>query len=172
MPLDILAPLMIYILLINTFEISRIINWLLFLIFIILIISMKPTHWQRTSWSQSYFDIKLPQNFNFKIKGVVLLPAKGNSMGHLRPSFPPDWHFFSIYNLPYVNKSLKKWSDSGEYQFFILQKKKEPIDIDRVKQMGFNLLDSCWNISNKLDTYVLCSIAPLRKLPSQNRRGI
>jgi hypothetical protein len=163
MTLDILAPLMIYVLLLNTCKTSVIVNSLLFLILAVLIISMKPMYWGRQPWTQSYFNVNLPKTLNLKKQSVVLIKEGGNPAGYLRPSFPVNWHFLSINNMLFTKKFIENYlPEIDKYQFFILQRKHKPIDIDDVKRKGFNVHKPCWELKTKLDSYLLCSVTPIK----------
>src|SRR5260221_10226514 len=94
MVLDILSPLLIYLLVANIFDNQKIVNYLVLFIFAILIVTLQPQYWERVHWSKSYFAVKLPPTIDLHQQSVVLNADYGVSF--LRPFFPGEWHFISV----------------------------------------------------------------------------
>ncbi len=162
MVLDIMAPLLIYILIVNIFTDLRVINVTLFLTFVFLAVTVKPMKWGRVKWTSSYFDVQIPQPSLSQKKAVVLIAE--SPLAYLRPFFPRDWHFTNISStgpdLPYFNKLINIWSQSNENQYFVLYKDKPKSDlVNQLNPYGFNLLGPCELIQTKLGVYRICPVS-------------
>lgn len=159
--LDMLAPLLIYILLESIFENTTLINKLGLLLFIFLVVSIKPMHWGRLSWKdrESYFDVQIPKEINLQQPGIVFTDYP---TGFIRAFFPVDWHFLSLDhngNDPdrfFLKKFLQDNVNADQYRWYLLFPGKSDIDI--IQKYGFKLTQPCLEIKAISRIYSFCEI--------------
>lgn len=166
MILDLLAPLMLYILLISIFNRELIIKSSLYSIFLFLIFTVKPIPWEKKSWSHSYFEVELPKGININQKAIVISPDK--PLSFLRPFFPKDWHFIGVDIIGsdlFIDKFLRNISEIQTYQWFMLFNGKSKIY--NIPKYGTPVADkTCYQIKSKAGNFYLCEFIPNKSLIS------
>ena len=117
--LDVLAPLLIYILLTNIFIKPRIVNILVLAVFTFLLLTLKPMMWGRARWTHNYFGVQFSRQLEKKPVGIVLSPDTPDAF--LRPFFPEKWRFIGIdvigLDLPFMNSLINNLVKTGQYQW-------------------------------------------------------
>lgn len=157
--LDMLAPLLIYILLAGIFNKSVTVNKLSLLIFIFLVVTLKPTNWGRVPWTESYFNVQIPQEINLQKPGIVFAYYP---TGFIRPFFPPDWHFIGLDDNAlgwpsFIKKFLQaNVAHANDYPWYVLFPGK--LDTAMMQRYEFKLAKACLKIKTKSGYFAFCEI--------------
>ena len=169
--LDLLSPLLIYLLLQEIFKNSDYIKIYCLIIFALIIVTTKPTQWARIPWTKNnYFDVDMPKISNFDKPTIVLKSQKGDTpTAFLRPLFPKEWHFIGIDDIgpdKYWDLFLKKIPNLNDYQWFMLFS--TPPKTEWFETFGKQAPEPCYIVTSRLGKYVgrfyLCKILPIRYL--------
>ena len=86
---DLLAPLIIYLLVKDILSEKLYRRMIIFFIFAFLLITMKPMNWGRTTWEKDFLDVKISYNLDENEKAIVVLLDR--PLGFLSPFFPHNW---------------------------------------------------------------------------------
>ena len=166
MVLDLLAPLLIYLLLKDIFENDWLTRTSFLVIFVLMIATLKPMHWGRVPWTQSYFDVQIPKIANLD-KPTIVFEASTEypkPMGFVRTVLPNQWRFIGVilYVLINIGIILKKVPHLTDYQWYILFR--EPQKPELFEKFGQQAPEPCYQIKTKVGTYFLCKILPIKFL--------
>ena len=92
---DILAPLLIYLLVTKIFSRWIWTNRVTLVIFALLTLPLHHVKMARAHWGNlSYFDVKIPTDIDLRKPSVVIFIDPASA--YLRPFFPKNWHFMNI----------------------------------------------------------------------------
>jgi hypothetical protein len=183
MVLDILSPLIIYLLITNIFNNQLISHCLVLFVFILLAVTLKPQNWGRFPWTKNYFTVEIPQTIDLQRKSVVINVDFGVSF--LRAFFPKDWHFMSAglpwfpsntcfpyaddFNIhfPAMNPLISPWfQDRQKYNYYVLFLDTPESTIENiVKQYQFRLEKPCSIIQAKIQNYFICPLVSSDDVP-------
>lgn len=183
MVLDIISPLLIYLLVTNIFESQSMSHYVVLCIFILLVVTLKPQKWGRLPWTKQYFSVTIPQTIDLQRQSVVINVDFGISF--LRAFFPKDWHFMSAglpwfpestcfphldnfnVHFPFMNPIISPWLQNREYNYYVLflDTPKSTIE-ETVKQYQFRLGEPCSIIQAKIQNYFICPLVRLNDTQS------
>lgn len=135
--LEMLTPLLIYLLVSYLFNQFYVRALFLFLLFSLITITMKTGNAERGNWnSDSYFGFQIPQQVHNIRHAVVFIPTNNfRNMGHLPlsvgyliPYLPSDWHFVGIPFNTNTNNAIspdtaKKFLNPNAQLFFLTESK-------------------------------------------------
>lgn len=182
-PLEMLAPLLIYIL-INEITINTLLRMLaLVLMFYSLIFFMSPIKAIRVrSYQGNYFNVLLPEVVKKNTTATVLVsyPAYGQARDprpqfYLIPFFPKGWHFVGLpfmhgkyLNQPiFTNKTIQFLNQNQTKEYFILSAASHRVElIQTAKQFGLILKGKCEAIisDRQAITHEEVLLCPMKKL--------
>ena len=171
MVLDLLAPLLVYLLLKDIFENDWLTRTSFLVIFVLIVSTLKPMHWGRRPWTQSYFDVQIPKIANLDKPTIVIQASTiyPKPMGFLRTFLPSQWRFVGIDFLigpdKYWDQFLKKIPNLTDYQWYMLFH--EPPKTELFEKFGQQAPEPCYQIKTKIGSYFLCKIFPTKYLPNQ-----
>lgn len=157
--LEMLAPLMIYLLLFHLVKRESLRLVSAFTLFFFLFVTMAPAPVVRAKWYEAdYFNVKLPKNLNEVQEATVVmaipafaLSTKPRPQTYLIPSFPSTWQFIGIpfigneYRIPPL---LPDWLNQKKSVYVLASSEFLPTLKSIVKQFGFNKEIGCDDITS------------------------
>lgn len=176
MVLDILSPLLIYLLITNIWNNPFISHCLALFIFAVLAVTLKPQHWARLPWTKTYFAVTIPQTIDLQQKSVVI--NADFEVSFLRPFFPKDWHFMSAglpwfpstqcfsqtdnfnTHFPFMNPLISPWMHNREYHYYALFRDTPKSTVENiVERYQLHLEEPCSTIQAITQNYFICPLA-------------
>lgn len=165
--LELLAPLLIYVLLEMIISSKLIRVFSLLITFAFLATTLKPMNWGRSDWTPDFFGVRMPEEVKINHQKDNALLILNMPVGFLLPYFPNNWRFISITNNNFTNiKSfMENLSKSNSYHFYGLVRVDSTFNIEKINHLlnsyHFKPLDSCIAIPSKFNNIRLCKLSKI-----------
>jgi hypothetical protein len=169
---DILSPLLIYLLVTKIFSGGVWANRIVLVIFALLALPLHHVKMARAHWGKlSFFEVKIPADIDLQKPSVVICIDPASA--YLRPFFPRNWHFMNInidipvsekipgsyLDLPAANKLIAPWLQPRNFNIYTIYFDTDRASVARqLAQYGLQISGSCSLITSRIRYYFICPV--------------